>query len=152
MKTVAVDIREYFRPITGQRPWRAHLGVGSFLLFDFGARVKEDHHFRGEWHLWIFQANWILLHGDRTVADSDSVRQAIALAIQRLESCALTHVKFDPEKSVTEFIFGDFRLVVSPADYLENPDERDNYWLFFMPDDTVLSVGPNGVNLGPSDR
>jgi len=30
------------------------------------------------------------------------------------------------------FFFDGFRLVVSPANYLENVDERDNYWMFFM--------------------
>ena len=152
MRTVALDVQQYFRPITGKRPWRARLGVGSFLTIDFGHRIKEDHHFRGEWYLWIFQANWVLLHGDRKIADSDSARQAIEVAVQRLESCELTNVNFDPQASVTEFIFSGFRLIVSPADYLEDPDDRDKYWLFFMPDKTVLTVGPGGVDVEPSDR
>jgi hypothetical protein len=152
MRTVAVDIQEYFRPVVGQRPWRARLGVGSFLTFDFGRRIKEDHHFRGEWHLWIYLAKWSLIHGDRKLADSDSERQTIDVAIRRLEYSELRKVKFNTQNLVTEFIFGHFRLVVSPADYLEDPDDRDEYWLFFMPDNTVLTVGPGGVDLGASDR
>ncbi len=153
MRTVALDIREYFKPIVGQCPWRARVGVGSFLTFDFGRRIQEDHHFRGEWHLWIYQAKWSLVHGDRKIADSDSERQTIEVAVRRLEcrGSELREVKFNPQNLVTEFMFGDFRLVVSPADYLDDPDGRDEYWLFFMPDDTVLAVGPGGINLGPSD-
>ena len=154
MRAVALDIQEHFKPIVGQRPWRARLGTGSFLTFDFGGRVKEDRHFRGEWHLWIYQAKWRLTHGDRELANSDSERQTIEIAIRRLENpgCELSKVKFEPRNSVTEFMFGQFRLIVSPADYLDDPDESDEYWLLFMPDNTVLTVGPGGINLGPSDQ
>jgi hypothetical protein len=126
--------------------------VGGFLTFDFGRKVREDHHLRGEWHLWIYQAKWLLAHGHRTLANSDSKRQTIEVAVRRLEDYELTSVKFNAQSSVTEFQFGEFCLVVSPADYPDGPDERDEYWLFFMPDDTVLTVGPEGMNLGPSDQ
>lgn len=152
MKTVAIDIHQYFEPIEGQRPWRVRLGVGSFLTFDFGRRIKEDHHFRGEWHLWVYQATWSLLHGERKLADSDSKWQTIEVAIRRLEHQGLSGVKFNPRTSVTEFLFGGFSLVVSPADYLADPDERDEYWLLFMPQNVVLTVGPGGVNVGPSNQ
>lgn len=151
MRTDALDVPEYFEPIVRRRPWRARLGVGSFLTFDFGRRVKEDHHLRGEWHLWIYQATWRLTHDDRKLADSDSEWQVIEVAIRRLEDSELTKVKFDPQNSITEFRFGDFRLVVSPADYLDDPDDSDEYWLLFMPDGRVLTVGPGGVDLGASD-
>jgi hypothetical protein len=152
MKTVALNIREYFQPVMGQRPWRARLGHGSFLTFEFGRRIKEDHHTHGEWHLWIYQSTWVLNRNDRKLADSDSERRTIEVAVRRLEECDLTDVKFNPQASVTEFQFADFRLVVSPADYIDNPDDQDDYWLFFMPDKTVLSAGPDGTDLGPSDR
>jgi hypothetical protein len=154
MKTVAIDIQEYFEPLLGHRPYRARLGVGSFLTFDFGRRIKQDGHFRGEWHLWIYQAQWHLLHGNRQLTDSDSERHTIEAAIRRLENpgCELSKVTFEPQSSMTEFVFGQFRLAVSPADYLEDPDERDEQWLFFMPDNTVLTVGPGGINLGSADQ
>src|SRR5271157_717456 len=151
MRTVALDIQHYFKPIAGQRPWRARLGVGSFLTFDFGHKVKEDRHFRGEWHLWVYQANWSLLHGDRKLADSNSERHIIEVAIRRLEGVDFTGAEFDPQNSTTVFLFEDFRLFVTPADYLDSPDERDEYWLFFMPDNLVLTVGPGGVEVGRSD-
>jgi hypothetical protein len=152
MKTVAVDIRPYFKPIEGQRPWRVRLGYGSFLTFDFGQRFRSNGHLRGEWHLWIYQSNWLLMHHERQLADSDSDRHLIDLAVRRLEGARLTNVKFDPSTSVSEFQFDEFSLVVSPADYLADPDERDEYWLLFMPQDVVLTVGPGGVNVGPSDQ
>jgi len=72
--------------------------------------------------------------------------------VRRLEGTDFSGMEFDPKKSTTVFSFGDFRLIVTPADYLDSPDDHDRYWLFFMPDDLVLSAGPGGVEVGPSDR
>jgi len=114
MKTTAIDLRQYFHPIFGTSPWRVKLGVGSFLTFEFGPRIRANHHVHGKWHLWIYLSNWELFHRDRPLVDSDTERRV---------------------------------MVVSPADYLENPDDRDYFWMFFMPDDGVLAVGPSGVHL-----
>jgi hypothetical protein len=151
MQTVDVDIQAIFKRLTGQRAWRIQLGVGSFLTFEFGRRVKEDRHFRGEWHLWIYQACWALSLDGRTLAAWDSKRGIIKAAIQRLESSPFTGVEFDSRNMITDFSFANYRLVVSPADYLSDADERDEYWLLFMPDDHVLTVGPGGVNVRPAN-
>jgi hypothetical protein len=152
MKAIDIDIGSYFQPVLGQRPWRARLGVGSFLTFEFGRRVKENGHIRGEWHLWIYQSNWVLLHRDRPLVSSDSERQSISVAVRRLENTSFTNVDFDSNTLTTTFEFEDFRLIVSPADYLDEPDERDEYWLFFLPEKQVLTVGPKGASIGSSDQ
>jgi len=139
------DIRHYFKPVLGSRPWRVKLGVGSFVTFEFGRRKKVDGHFHGEWHLWIYLSNWVILHGERQLVDSDTDRRVISVALRRLEGAALTDVQLDSRDLKTTFVFEDFRLVVSAADYLDDPDERDHYWLFFMPGE-VLRVGPAGVS------
>ncbi len=143
---IKTDIRRYFEPVLGSLPWRAKLGVGSFLTFEFGARVKVDGHMQGKWHLWIYLSNWVLLHGERELANSDTERRLISVAIRRLQSAALTDVKLDSRDFKTTFVFQDFRLIVSAADYLDDPDKRDHYWLFFMPGE-VLRVGPGGVSI-----
>lgn len=120
--------------------------MGSFLTFEFGARVKVDGHMQGKWHLWIYLSNWVLLHGERELANSDTERRLISVAIRRLQSAALTDVKLDSRGFKTTFVFQDFRLIVSAADYLDDPDKRDHYWLFFMPGE-VLHVGPGGVSI-----
>ena len=152
MGTVAVDIRQCFGPVIGQRPWRARIGVGSFLTFDFGPKVKVDRHLRGSWHLWIYMSNWVLGHEDRRVVDSDSHRAAISAAVRRLEADSFDGIQFDPKTHTPVFTFGDFRLTVTPADYLDNPDEAGEYWLLFMPDNLVLTSGPGGVDVRPSDK
>ena len=152
MGTVAVDIRQCFGPVIGQRPWRARIGVGSFLTFDFGPKVKVDGLLRGSWHLWIYMSNWVLVHEDRRVVDSDSHRAAISAAVKRLEAETFEGVQLDPKTHTTVFTFGDFRLTVAPIEFVGNADEADEYWLFFMPDNLVLTSGPGGVEVRPSDK
>lgn len=147
MKAAAVDFRQYFEPVLGTAPWRVKLGVGSFLTFDFGPRVKSDGHVHGQWHLWVYQSNWSLFHGERQLVDSDADRKVITISARRIEGESLTDIDFNARTAKTTFSFGDFRLVVSPADYLDDPDERDDYWIFFMPDNKTLAVGPSGIRL-----
>jgi hypothetical protein len=147
MKAAAVDIRQYFQPVFGSRPWRVKLGVGSFLTFEFGPRIKAHGHVHGQWHLWVYLSNWVLLHGDRQLVDSDANRKLITLSIRRLEDTALTGIEFDSHSQTTTFFFDKFRLVVSPADYLEESDERDDFWMFFVPNNEVLAVGPAGIQV-----
>jgi len=125
--------------------------VGSFLTFEFGRRIKDHGHVRGEWHLWIYQSNWVLLHGNRRLSDSDSDRRVISASIRRLEDTTLSDVHLEPKQSKTTFAFDDFHLVVSPADYLDDADKRDHYWLLFMPQNEVLTVGPGGIQVEPSE-
>jgi hypothetical protein len=147
MKAATVDIRQYFQPVIGTLPWRVKPGVGSFLTFDFGRRTKDQGHLRGQWHLWIYLSNWRLFHGDRQLVDSDTDRKRITISTRRLELETLSAVDYDRRTRETTFFFNDFRLVVSPADYLENVDDRDDYWIFFMPNNEVLAAGPSGVHL-----
>lgn len=147
MRAADIDIHGYFQPVLGTRPWRAKLGVGSFLTFEFGRVIRAHGHKHGEWRLWIYLSKWVLFHRDRELANSDTDRRVIAASIRRLEQAPLTDVRISPQDLETAFVFGDFRLVVSAADYLGAADERDHYWLFFMPDDEVLAVGPSGVGL-----
>ena len=147
MKTSTIDLRRYFSPVFGTSPWRVKLGVGSFLTFEFGPRVRANHHIHGKWHLWIYLSNWKLSRRERPLVDSDSDRRGIEAAARRLEGLSFTDIKFQNRSRETAFLFGDFRLVVSPADYIENPDSRDYFWMFFMPDDEVLTVGPSGIQV-----
>jgi hypothetical protein len=151
MKAAAVDIHQYFQPVLGTRPWKVKLGVGSFLTFEFGPRIKDNGHLRGQWHLWIYLSNWTLFRGDRRLVDSDTDRKLITISARRLLEASLNDIDFDPRTQKTTFAFDDFRLVVSPADYLKGVDDRDDYWIFFMPEQQVLAAGPAGIRVEPSN-
>ncbi len=127
---------------------RVKPGVGSFLTFEFGPRSKIYGHLLAQWRLWIYLSSWTLFRGNHKLVDSDADRKRIARVAHRLEEeASLTDVDFDSRSRKTTFIFNDFRLVVSPADYLEDVDDRDDYWMFFMPDSQVLAVGPSGIHV-----
>jgi hypothetical protein len=96
-------------------------------------------------------SNWKLLRGERQLVDSDADRKLITISTRRLEGESLTDIDFNARTRRTTFSFGDFRLVVSPADYLDSPDEQDHYWIFFMPDNEVLAVGPAGMRVEQGD-
>jgi hypothetical protein len=151
MKGAAVEIRQHFQPVLGTRPWRVKPGVGSFLTFEFGPRIRAHGHVHGQWHLWIYLSNWTLFRGQRQLVDSDADRKLITISTRRLEEKPLTDIDFDPRTRKTTFLFDDFRLVVSPADYLDDGDERDDYWILFMPDNEVLAVGPAGMRVEQAD-
>jgi hypothetical protein len=148
MKAAAVKIRQYFQPVLGSRPLRVKPGVGSFLTFEFGPRIKAYGHLHAQWRLWIYLSKWTLFRGDHQLIDSDADRERIARIAHRLEEeASLTDVDFDPRSRKTTFFFNDFRLEVSPADYLENVDNRDDYWIFFMPDNKAVALGPSGIQV-----
>jgi hypothetical protein len=95
MKAAAIDIYQYFQPVLGVQPWRVKLGVSSFLTFEFGPRIKEHGHLHGQWHLWVYLANWALFHGERQLVDCDADRKLIAISARRLEKTSLTDIDFD---------------------------------------------------------
>jgi hypothetical protein len=152
MKTIAINVGSYFEALKGAHPWRARRGDGSFLTFDFGPKLQRDGHRRGKWHLWVYLANWVLTHNGRELANSDSDHRKIDVAVRRLEQVPFSGVEFDADQLETIFLFDTFRLSVSPADYVDNPDERDEYWLLFLPDERVVTVGPGGVQTGSANE
>jgi hypothetical protein len=145
MKVKTAEIRSCFADLIGTRPWRVKLGYGSFLTFEFGAKIRAYGFVHGESHLWIYLANWTLFHGPRRLVDSDDARKVITAGIRRLSDCRLIGVVFEGAAQKTVFVFETFRLEVTPADYLDAPDERDQYWMLFMPGNEVLSLGPAGI-------
>lgn len=143
-------VDEHFRPVLGMRPWKAKLGIGSFLTFEFGPRLKAHGVTHGQWHLWIYLTNWKLFHRGRRLADSDADRKLIQVAIRRLEGAALTEVNYSPNSHRTTFVFDDFRLVTEPTQDSEL-DGRDYYWMFFLPNNEVLTLGPSGAQVTQAD-
>jgi hypothetical protein len=147
----APAIAACFAPIKGQRPWRVRLGVGSFLTFEFGPKLRVNGHEHGSWHLWIYLSDWTLNHGSREIVTSESDRRAISAAVRRLEEVEFSGIDFKPRTSRTAFSFRDFRLQVAPADYIDKPNQDDHYWLFFMPEHRVMALGPCGLEIRRSD-
>ena len=113
--------------------------------------MRSRGHLHGQWHLWIYLSYWALFHGDRQLVDSNADRKLISVSIRRLEESELTSIDFDPRTRTTAFTFGDFRLVVSATEDQDSMDDRDHYWMFFVPNNEVLTVGPAGIKMEQAD-
>ena len=150
MKNTHVDIKQTFEPVVGLKPTRVKLGVGSFLTFDFGPLTRVDRHMFGKWHLWIYQAFWKLSDNRRSIVNADSDRRLISLAVTRLENSVFSGVHLKGLETV--FDFDQYRLTVTPPEYVNELDDRDHFWMFFVPGNRVLSLGTSGVRLSASDR
>jgi hypothetical protein len=144
-----------FEPILGKRAWRASLGFGSFLTFEFGKRVRHGKFWHGTRHLWIYMSSWRLDGPDGLLATSDSPRKLISRVVPRLVAHPLTAVEIKPRARCTTFEFGrQFLLKVTPfSEEEETSTDPADYWLFFMPRRMVLTFRPRcGISIQRSDR
>lgn len=139
-KKTSRNVSSFFQPLIGQKPSRARIGWGSFLTFDFGHLHTEDGHQHGDWHLWIYQCDWVLSENGNVRVNSEKRRTLIERWIRTLEKVPLTNVS--GSGGHWNFEFGS-RLHLKcepPSDEEGDPDSH--YWMLFMPDRRVLAVGP----------
>lgn len=146
-----------FRRLYGKPCWNARRGYGSFLTLEFGAphllvreprkaspgsSAKLRKHYarrrvtlRGDWHLWIYCADWTVYDKRQRVAHSEAPKAKIDKAADLLNGQALTEASFHYRgcRSVFSFDLGG-RLVVTPY----GPD--DEAWMLYEPEGMVLAL------------
>jgi len=141
-------IAELFQPLVGQKAWGAKLGWGSFITLEFGPRHLHHRHYHGDWHLWLYQCDWSLNSKTHELANSESEKGRMRLAIDNLNDAEFVDVSFAAQQMVTEFVFaGDLRLRCKPYPDAD-PDEQ--YWMLFTPDKQVASLVANGLTYEPA--
>lgn len=152
--TLAAALR-CFDPIVGKRPWRASLGYGSFLTFEFGQRIRQGEFWHGAWHLWIYMSSWRLDGPHGLLVNSDRPRELIDRVVPRLALHPLTGIDIEQGGRRTTFEFGrQYFLEITPFSTEEerHPDPAD-YWMFFMPHQMVLTARPGSrMSIQRSDR
>jgi len=148
-KSSVDEIVRCFEPIVGKRPWRARLGWGSFLTFEFGLpKKKVQGHWHGVWHLWIYMCDWDLAV-NRHALNSEDSRTKIDRFVRVLEQKPLTGIKVDGP--VTSFQFGGHTTLRCQPMADGDLDSDSPYWMLFMPDEKVLEYVPGvRVKIGPS--
>jgi|SRR5690349_1549933 hypothetical protein len=141
------QVESLFRPVIGQKAWGASIGWGSFVTIEFGSKHLFNHHYHGEWHLWLYQCDWQLYSGQRLLANSESKKRIMQVAAENINGTALERASFDERKMASEFRFGEeLRLVCQPyAD--ATPDEES--WILFLPDQQVVSLRKSGLHSEP---
>jgi hypothetical protein len=144
-----------FQPVIGKKPYRASLGFGSFLTFEFGQRVRHGEFLHGTWHLWIYMSSWRLRGPHGLLMTSDSPRELIGRVVTRLAAHPLTAVKIESRARSTSFKFGERFCLTVRRFSMEEENHRDpaDYWMFVMPGHKVLSARPRfGISMDRSDR
>lgn len=144
------EIENLFQPLLGQKAWGGKVGWGSFVTVEFGAKHLGDRHFHGDWHLWLYQCDWELRSGERLLANSESKKRIMRLAVDNLNQAELTDFSFDARQMLSTLTF-DRQLHLSCKPY---PDATPNEecWILFMPDRQVASLRGSGLKLEPADR
>ncbi|MGA7301419.1 MAG: hypothetical protein WBX10_14000 [Candidatus Sulfotelmatobacter sp.] len=149
MMRLKSQIDALFRPLIGQKAWGASVGYGSFVTIEFGRKRLYHGHYHGEWHVWLYLCEWKLFSGARQLADFESKKRMMQLAIGNLNGTALTEIDFDPQNMATTFSFdGDIHLRCEPFDDAP-PDEE--CWMLFMPNGQVASLFESGIKVSPAD-
>ncbi|MGD0567318.1 MAG: hypothetical protein ABSA78_02845 [Candidatus Sulfotelmatobacter sp.] len=137
------EVETLFQPVLGRRAWGAKAGWGSFVTIEFGERHLQQHHYHGDWHLWLYQCDWTLNSETHEMTNSESKKGLIQTAIDNLNQLELLGLSFDAERMATEFLFqGNLRLRCQPYPNAK-PDEQ--CWMLFMPDKQVASLTTQGL-------
>jgi hypothetical protein len=156
VRVTSTAARRYFDPLIGKRPWRASLGWGSFLTFEFGQRVRRGQFWHGSWHLWLYMCSWRLSDPQGRVVTSESPRVSIGRVVNRLAAHPLTGVEIERRGRCTTFEFGrKFSLRCAPFSREEEANNIDpaDYWMLFMPRHMVLVARPGSrISIQRSDR
>ena len=146
-------IQEQLLPLIGKRVWQPMQNSGSFLTFEFGAKVfpksikskllerirgPRPIPDRGEWHLWIYMCAWRIEKGSEVLAGSEDDRPKIKAALQFFENKAIFSVEILSRSLDTLFAFEDGLTLHTFSMY----PEECKHWVLFTPGGNVLSLGP----------
>ncbi len=138
--TDAATIEEKLRPLLGIAPWRAELGHGTFLTFDFGRELppeREGIQSHGEWHLWVYSCAWRLEKGCRLLAGSGDEEETMKTAVHELTGRPIFLFNvFAPALDSEVRFDGDFVLRL----FSKSSDQE--HWMLYTPDGMVLIAGP----------
>ena len=143
------QIEILFRPLIGQKAWGASVGWGSFVTIEFGRKHLYHRHYHGEWHLWLYQCDWSLNSNGRCLANSESKKRVMQLAIDNLNGAKLTDFSFDSQRTMVELVFENY-LYLRCEPYADATADED-YWMLFTPDRQVASLRESGLKHEPMD-
>ena len=143
------QIEALFRPLIGQKAWGASVGWGSFVTIEFGRKRLYHRHYHGDWHLWLYQCDWSLNSNGRCLADSESKKRVMQLAIDNLNGAELTDFSFDTQRMITRFIFEN-QLALRCRPYADAAADEE-CWMLFTPDRQVASLRESGLKHEPAD-
>lgn len=127
------------RSLEGKRPWRVQLGIGSFLVFDFGKPIQlTEEHTCGEWGLWIRCSAWRLRTKDQLLIGSEETREKLEAEIIKLENYLIVRSELNRDTLDIQLEF-DTGLLLETFSFVVTEYE---HWSLNYPEGMVLIAGP----------
>ena len=158
-------IREHFAQISGLPCWNVHQGYGAFVTFEFGKPSLEVRAprpnskflssqrgrvlIRGTHHFWIEQCDWRVVDVETVVAASESSREIISGALNRIAGHTLNGVKIVPEFGTCTFSFehGIRFELERYADF----ESDDPMWHLYCPDSVISYLASGLIEYGSGE-
>lgn len=132
-------VRARFAPLVGKKVWGVSLGVGSFVTFEFGPKIRTSAgSVRGEWLLWIYCCAWRIERGSRVLAASEDDRPLMKKMVKLLTGKKLTRVAVTSLLMDTSFVFEGGLVLKTFGVYSRDAE----HWMLFTPEHKVLTIGP----------
>lgn len=127
--------------LRGQPVWGVARGVGSYLDLEIGpARQLADGSTVGQWHLWIYMADWRIERQGRILVGSNDLPELIDEMIADLGSPTFESLAVQPGTGDTVLdCAGGLRLMVFASAL---PSDDSEAWVLTQPDGSTLSGGP----------
>ncbi|MCG8362989.1 MAG: hypothetical protein MJA27_06600 [Pseudanabaenales cyanobacterium] len=145
------EVQAIIQPLIGQRAWDARIGVGSFLLIEFGKVVSktakatprrpEYTYDRGEWGLWLYGCQWRIEHKETILSSSVSeTRGEMELAVSKFNSQTVETIDIAEPFWDAVFTFSNGHILKTFSTYM-----IDEHWTLRTPNGKYLAAGP-GTN------
>ena len=151
------EANQFIQQWVGQKAQNARIGVGFFLLIDFGqmttvemkpTRLRPEKKIiqKGEWFLWLYHCMWRIIHNDRIIVSSlAETKEEMQYAVEKINGSTLKSVEIMQP-------FWDAKFTFSNNHTIETFSRagNENYWMLRIPNSKYLTFGPNsGIRYKP---
>ena len=134
----------------GQKAQNARIGVGTFLLIDFGQlttemlpptrlRPQEKIIQKGEWFLWIYQCMWRVIYKERIIVSSlAETKEEMQCVVEKINHSKLEAVEITQPFFDAKFTFSNGYIIETFS-----IEDNDDYWMLKVPDGSYLTFRAN---------
>ncbi len=147
-KLTLEEIRNIVQALPGQKAWDAQIGVGNFLLIDFGktisdvikaTRRKPERTYQyGEWSLWLYSCQWRIEYRNLILASTKSeTREEMEIAVKRFNDRIIESIDITEPFWDAVFTFSDGYIIRT----FSTSTERE-HWTLRTPSGKYLAAGP----------